>query len=511
MTDLRGDSCLMIENRMLDLQIKSEKNQKGRERLIKKIWTVFIVGVLSAYFACAVQAGEIQGYNSNPVQTGSNWEIDNNGVLIIKDDVAARWKEWLSDDDDKNRIKTVRFDYSVDTIYSHEFEYCTSLESITIPSTVTTLEQYAFNGCTSLSNVVFENGSSIDQLQIYTFNGCKALKHVTLPDTLVEIGDFAFYHCEALESMDLRNCTSLKKIDKNAFEWCISLNKIDFPESLEEIGFGAFAECESIKSIYFPDSVKKLGQKAFFRCDSLEEIKGGNNISELPDLPKYNEAMVFYYNGEGEYDTTGDGTLDSKLTRLETENELLKNYSWYYDFRVITTGKEEFYFKPEPTEKSYGEYKVSYNSAAPFFGNNKKFDTERAIEIVFGNIYVNYNGERYKVLKAKAKIKGNKGYLQLLETENTDKAFNKKIKKLTKGTKGLEVNIHKYYITDANSQRALSIEKKGDGVKSIRFMFGSMNKKRYKVKKDEYSIDNGIITFKGNNLAGSCTIPEVST
>lgn len=45
--------------------------------------------------------------------------------------------------------------YTVTSIGSYAFEYCTSLKSITIPNSVTTIEQEAFNNCSNLSNVRF--------------------------------------------------------------------------------------------------------------------------------------------------------------------------------------------------------------------------------------------------------------------------------------------------------------------------------------------------------------------
>ena len=63
------------------------------------------------------------------------------------------WQSYLTS------IKSIRFEMGVKTIGSFDFASATSLENITISSTVTSIKGSAFSGCTNLKNIKY-NGIS---------------------------------------------------------------------------------------------------------------------------------------------------------------------------------------------------------------------------------------------------------------------------------------------------------------------------------------------------------------
>ncbi len=67
------------------------------------------------------------------------------------------------------------------SIYSEAFKDCTSLEDISLPSTLTTIEEYAFSGCTSLTSVTLP--SSLTELEDYAFSGCDNLTDIYFEGT----------------------------------------------------------------------------------------------------------------------------------------------------------------------------------------------------------------------------------------------------------------------------------------------------------------------------------------
>lgn len=71
------------------------------------------------------------------------------------------------------------------------FASCTSLKSITIPSSVTSIWRYAFSGCSALASVTIP--SSVTSIQDYAFYQCTSLTSVTVEATTPPtLGSYAF-------------------------------------------------------------------------------------------------------------------------------------------------------------------------------------------------------------------------------------------------------------------------------------------------------------------------------
>ena len=116
------------------------------------------------------------------------------------------------------------------------FSDCTSLESITIPNSVTTLGRYAFDNCTKLSKVTL--GASLRNIGYAAFKDCSSLTSIVIPDSVTSIDNYAFYGCYNLTSITIPN--SVTSIGSNAFEGCSSLRSITIPDSVTSIGAYAF-------------------------------------------------------------------------------------------------------------------------------------------------------------------------------------------------------------------------------------------------------------------------------
>lgn len=77
---------------------------------------------------------------------------------------------------------------------SFAFRYCTSLESISLPSTLETIGLSAFEECVNLKTIVIPE--SLTEIKSYAFQNCTALQAVQLPETDITIGDYNFDTCE---------------------------------------------------------------------------------------------------------------------------------------------------------------------------------------------------------------------------------------------------------------------------------------------------------------------------
>ncbi len=125
----------------------------------------------------------------------------------------------------------------------HAFDGCTSLASVTVPSSVTSLADGVFLGCTSLESISLDG---VIYMESEVFYGCASLESVSLPE-VVEIRHRAFYGCSSLSELNLG--ARLETISSDAFKDCTSLTELVLPTSLTSIACGAFAGCNAIESI----------------------------------------------------------------------------------------------------------------------------------------------------------------------------------------------------------------------------------------------------------------------
>lgn len=174
-------------------------------------------------------------------------------------------------------IESLTIPTSVTIIDSYAFSQCSQLKEIHIPDSVVSLGKYAFGACISLEEVILPN--KIKGLGYGTFFDCIALKNVVFPEGLKSIGESTFGNCKSL--VEINFPASLTSIEGNAFTYCISLQTLNLPEGLNFIGSGVFSGCLALEQVNLPESLSGIGQSAFQDCVSLERIAIPNTVSGI--------------------------------------------------------------------------------------------------------------------------------------------------------------------------------------------------------------------------------------
>ena len=214
----------------------------------------------------------------------------------------------------KNNLKLSEYTIKPGTevICDMAFSWCESLQSVTIPGTVTAIGKNPFlrmlkvriiissNSNFQISNdmLISANGiliaclnssrsvsipNSVTSIGYGAFWGCHTLESVIIPDSVTTIGDFAFYACFSLERVSISD--SVTSIGKNAFSCCESLIRVSIPNSVTTIEECVFSGCESLRNIIIPDSVTTIGDNAFTNCKSLESVSIPDSIISIGKNP----------------------------------------------------------------------------------------------------------------------------------------------------------------------------------------------------------------------------------
>ena len=243
---------------------------------VKRLTAVILSALMltSAFSALPVSAATVD--NSTSVVSSDDILISGDYKYSVLDDGTLEISKYVGSDTDviiPNEINGT----AVTSIGDYAFEWCSSLESITIPDSVTSIGNYAFYDCLSLESITISN--SVTSIGYFAFAFCRSLESVTIPNSVTSIGALAFYSCSSLENITIPN--SVTNIDDCAFSGCSSLESITIPNSVTSIGALAFYSCSSLENITIPNSVTNIDDCAFSGCSSLESITIPNSVTSI--------------------------------------------------------------------------------------------------------------------------------------------------------------------------------------------------------------------------------------
>ncbi len=208
------------------------------------------------------------------------------------------------------------------------FEGCTSIQSLTIPKSVTSIGEYAFAYCSKLSQITIHD--SVTSIGEYALYHCSSLREMHIPNSVTTIGDWAFGYCSSLREMRLPN--SVTTIGDRVFGYCSSLTEpiynahmfaclptnysgaYSIPEGINSIAGSAFYGCSNLTEITIPNSVSTIGDLAFGYCSKLSSIIW--NAKSHTNFTSQNTPFYYYYSSWSEFD------MRSQITSFTFGNEV---------------------------------------------------------------------------------------------------------------------------------------------------------------------------------------------
>ncbi len=222
------------------------------------------------------------------------------GTYSLSNNVITITKEAFSN---CKQLQGITFEeYSkLQTIGSGAFIACTSLQTITLPTSLTKLTPVqgyrfsdTFSGCTGLTDIqVADNNTnyssiegvlfSKDKKKLVCYPEGKTASSYTIPSTVATIGEKAFADCEHLTTVNFD--AGVTVIGNRAFENCTDLTNIHIPAQVTEIGYNAFSGCTALSALTFAEDSKlqTINTWAFQDCSSLTNITIPKQVTTLHD------------------------------------------------------------------------------------------------------------------------------------------------------------------------------------------------------------------------------------
>ncbi len=146
------------------------------------------------------------------------------------------------------------------------FEQNHTVTEVVIPEGVTSIGERAFNDCTSLASVSWP--STLQTIGASAFYSCGSLTEVDLPAGVTSIGDYAFFGCVSLEGVSVPG--TVRDWGVASFAYNFALDKVTIGAGVTYVPERAFKDCKNLGTVEFPSSVKTVRRRAFENSGKLD-------------------------------------------------------------------------------------------------------------------------------------------------------------------------------------------------------------------------------------------------
>ena len=209
------------------------------------------------------------------INTGAFQNCDGLHNIVLPDSVTSIANYAFNGCDN---LETITFSQNLSTIGQEAFHNCYALDNVVFPESLTSIGQSAFEGCSSITSLSIPGNVTYFYR---AFRYCTSLQSVTFPTsaTFTKIADSAFSGCTNLTTTSIP--ANVTKIQQNAFSGC---GFTQMPEGWGRQGLSydstPFYGCP-ITSITFPDTWTSVPQNFCSHMAQLQTVNLGSGITTL--------------------------------------------------------------------------------------------------------------------------------------------------------------------------------------------------------------------------------------
>lgn len=304
-----------------------------------------------------------QNIESETLSSGScgenaTWSFQN-GTLTISGTGATEDFDYISGDD--YFLLHRGWDHLVDEI-----------ERLVIEEGITHIGDYSFYSCSSLASISYP--STLTSIGKSAFGFCTSMPVIDIPESVTSIKDSAFFRNTSATSLHIP--TSLTRIESSVFLGCSSLTSVSIPDTITFIGYSAFSYCDNLISVEVPNSVTTIDSCAFLGCRSLETFTLPSALTKMEYATfAYCDALttltvpVSINFWGGLYDASALTTVYYQGTEADRESieylemdETMMNASWIYNSAIPEVSTPDAIPDPNtPTYAPWAETQVNFS------------------------------------------------------------------------------------------------------------------------------------------------------
>ena len=210
------------------------------------------------------------------------------------------------------------------------FAGCYAIREFELPREVETIAENAFYDDWCIKKFTFQEGSRLKSIGGNAFHCNSSLQSLTLPSSVTNIDHHAFYQCSSLDEFVIPD--GVESIERAVFAECSKLKTVTVPNSVKKIVQKAFLNCSSLETVVYKGTADQWDN--LINSSNFEQTDNGN--FKNPTALKYLCTVTFEMNGHGTAPVAQTIYTGDKLASVADPTAVGYTFGGWYTDKELT-------------------------------------------------------------------------------------------------------------------------------------------------------------------------------
>ena len=210
------------------------------------------------------------------------------------------------------------------------FAGCYAIREFELPREVETIGENAFYDDWCIKKFTFQEGSRLKSIGGNAFHCNSSLQSLTLPSSVTNIDHHAFYQCSSLDEFVIPD--GVESIERAVFAECSKLKTVTVPNSVKKIVQKAFLNCSSLETVVYKGTADQWDN--LINSSNFEQTDNGN--FKNPTVLKYLCTVTFEMNGHGTAPVAQTIYTGDKLASVADPTAVGYTFGGWYTDKELT-------------------------------------------------------------------------------------------------------------------------------------------------------------------------------
>lgn len=210
------------------------------------------------------------------------------------------------------------------------FANCCAIREFELPREVETIGENAFYDDWCIKKFTFQEGSRLKSIGGNAFHCNSSLQSLTLPSSVTNIDHHAFYQCSSLDEFVIPD--GVESIERAVFAECSKLKTVTVPNSVKKVVQKAFLKCSSLENVVYKGTADQWDN--LINSSNFEQTDNGN--FKNPTVLKYLCTVTFEMNGHGTAPVAQTIYTGDKLAKVAEPTAAVYTFGGWYTDKELT-------------------------------------------------------------------------------------------------------------------------------------------------------------------------------